>query len=328
MKNLLFIPLSGVPVIDDEPVDYAGELVTYRKFKARLSINVPVLLFNLLLPWVMITFSLFIFYLCGSGLSGYILIPFLAIYQSYWLHAYTCHFHEAAHYNLHKNKKINDLLALFILTPFVGMFVQHYRVTHWEHHRYLGGLMDTEVSYRNPINKKFFMEGLSGFSIIRILLRYSKNFSNTNHKKKSNFAHYFMASLAIYFSCQFLIIILLYKFISLPAVISWLLTIFLVYPLISQLRQMLEHRSFAASCDEDYRFTEHGPINRMFGNDFFSRYFGSAGFNSHFLHHLDPSISYTSFSEMEAFLLSTKASVYLKANRTSYFKCFKRLISQ
>jgi fatty acid desaturase len=208
------------------------------------------------------------------------------------------------------------------------MFVQHYRVTHWEHHRFLGGLMDTEVSYRNPINKSFFIEGLSGFSIVRILVRYAKNFSNADHKKKSNLALYFMASLTIYFISQSLIIIFLYKFITFPAVISWLLTIFLVCPLISQLRQMLEHRSFTASCDEDYRLTEHGPINRIFGDDFFSRYFGSAGFNSHLLHHLDPSISYTSFRELEAFLLNTKVATYLNSNRTSYFKCFKRLIAQ
>jgi fatty acid desaturase len=285
------------------------------------------LLSNLLLPWLMISFSLLIFYLSGDGILGYILIPFLAIYQSYWLHSYTCHFHEAAHYNLHRNKKINDLLALIVLTPFIGMFVQHYRVTHWEHHRYLGGLMDTEVSYRNPVNKRFFIEGLSGFSIFRILVRYAKNFSNANQKKKSNLGIYFIASLAIYFISQSLIILLLYKFISLPAVISWVLTIFLVYPLISQLRQMLEHRSYAASCDKDYRLTEHGPINRMFGNDFFSRYFGSAGFNSHFLHHLDPTISYTSFKELEAFLLNTKIAAHLNSNRTSYFKCFKRLIA-
>lgn len=329
MKNLLFNPLSGVPRLEDKPICYAGELITYRKFRTRFSINSSVLFVNVALPWLMIGISLFIFYLFDGSFLGYLLIPFAAIFQAFWFHSYLCHFHEAAHYNLHINKNINDLLSLIFLTPFTGMFIQHYRLTHWEHHRYLGGLMDTEVSYRNPINMNFFFEGLTGISLIRVIVKYGKNFSNVSHKrKKSNLAFYFMVSLTIFFFSQLLILIFLYKLISFPAAISWILVIFLVCPLISQLRQMLEHRSFKALSTEDYHLTEHGPTNRIFGNDFFSRYFGAAGFNSHLLHHLDPSVPYTSFPEMEDFLLKTKIADFLNANRASYFKCFKELISQ
>jgi len=270
-----------------------------------------------------------IFYLFGESLFGYLLIPFVAIFQSYWVHSYACHFHEAAHYNLHKNRKINDLLALIFLTPFIGMFVQHYRATHWEHHRYLGGVSDTEVSYRNPINVRFFIQGLTGFSLLGILAKYVKNFSKAGLKrKKENLSLYFMASLGIYLMSQLLILMLLNKYISFPAVVSWLLTLVLFFPLLSQLRQILEHRSYVASSEDDYQLCEHEPVNRMFGNDFFSRYFGSAGFNSHLLHHLDPSVSYTSFREMEAFLLKTRVASHLNSSKTTYFKCFKRLVSQ
>ena len=69
-------------------------------------------------------------------------------------------------------------------------------------------------------------------------------------------------------------------------------------------------------------------MNRIFGNDFFSRYFGAAGFNKHFLHHIDPSISYTAFKEMESFLNNSNMSDVLKSNKLSYFQTFKSLFNK
>ena len=97
---------------------------------------------------------------------------------------------------------------------------------------------------------------------------------------------------------------------------------------LEKIRQTCEHRSLQAKKEIDYTKVEHGPVNRIFGNDFFSRYFGAAGFNKHLLHHIDPSISYTSFKEMENFLIDSNLSNQILSNRFSYLKIFKTLYNQ
>ncbi len=92
------------------------------------------------------------------------------------------------------------------------------------------------------------------------------------------------------------------------------------------LRQLLEHRSIDAVEGKDYLQEHHGPVNRMFGTHFWSRKFGSAGFNRHLLHHWDPSISYTCFDEMEKYLLKTEMAEEVESARTSYLATLRELV--
>ena len=43
-------------------------------------------------------------------LTTYTLIPLCSLWSAFWIHAYGCFFHEAAHFNIYKNKKVNDMI--------------------------------------------------------------------------------------------------------------------------------------------------------------------------------------------------------------------------
>ena len=55
-------------------------------------------------------------------------------------------FHEAAHYNIAKGRKLNDALANLLIGSLVGQDIRAYRAIHFDHHRFLGTPKDTERS--------------------------------------------------------------------------------------------------------------------------------------------------------------------------------------
>jgi len=304
------------------------EGISWAKYKKDLGIKHGSLLFNMLFPWIMIAIpAIFFPQKLNFYLGAFLTIP-TAIWFAFWLNAYNLHFHEASHYNLHPNKFINDLLATIFLTPFVGMPIGSYRISHSQHHRFLGGLEDTEISYRSSISYKNLLEGLIGIYLLRMLRKYFVNFQG-NYPRQSdvkNSSLIFVGTLAFMLTIQFSIIFLLSWGISLFLGIAWAISFFMIAPLIGKARQTLEHRSFTARKNIDYSKVVHGPQNRIFGNDFFSRFFGAAGFNSHLLHHLDPTVSYTRFPEMESFMLRTPLRDSIDANRLTYYATFKKLL--
>lgn len=328
MRYLFSKNLSGNPEYIDRPVYHHGELLSYHEFRKRLKINYPLLIWRLLFPWIMISVSIIAFICTDNDFGSYVLIFPLAIFIAFWLQAYTLHFHEAAHFNLHSNKKINDALALILFTPFVGMFVGQYRISHWRHHRYLGTFQDTEISYRQHLSLLAIFEGITGIYLVKMLRKYKNNFSNIENRNKNNSGenNKFIISLSIFMMCQMMIVCCLYFYALENLIISWVLAIFIFAPLIARLRQTMEHRSFSADKNVDYELVEHGQANRIFGKDFFSKYLGAAGFNSHLLHHLDPSISYTRFDEMEEFLGNTDVKNYLNVHRIGYYQCIQKLV--
>jgi fatty acid desaturase len=306
--------------------------VTYVEFRKKLKLKQTTVIKNLVIPWFMIAIQIIIFFI----LRKYNLLSFLIIFPaslwiSFWMQAYTTHFHEAAHFNLSPNKTMNDLISDFILTPFIGLRVKDYRLSHWDHHRFLGALNDTEISYHKPISITQTFEGLTGIYLIKTIIRYFKNFKNLDNratsqdKKKST---NFIFALGIMLFLQLIMTVFLFIFISIPAAFTWIISVFVMCPFLAKLRQTLEHRSFASKKTVDYSVVEHGATNRVFGVDFFSAYFGGAGFNRHLLHHLDPTISYTCFDELEKFLLDTSMQKYIEANRNTYFKTFINLVKQ
>lgn len=306
-----------------------NERTSWSKYRKCLSINYGSLLANMLLPWIMIAVPI-IFYpeKLDFFFGGFLTIP-TAIWFAFWLNAYNLHFHEASHYNLHPNKLINDILATILLTPFVGMPIGSYRVSHWQHHRFLGELEDTEISYRSALSFKNLVEGLVGIYLLRMLRKYFINFQSNNPRKvyvKKNSSIFFVATLALMLVIQMSIIFLLSWCISIYLGVAWAISFFMIVPLMGKVRQTLEHRSFSARRNIDYSGVVHGPQNRIFSRDLFSRFFGAAGFNSHLLHHLDPTVSYTRFSEMESFMLRTSLKDLIDANRSTYYATFKKLL--
>lgn len=108
--------------------------------------------------------------------------------------------------------------------------------------------------------------------------------------------------------------------------LAWITGFLLWFPLFSTLRQILEHRDFAAAADTDFSRVRHGEVTRLFRDGVAARTFGAAGFSRHLLHHWEPQISYTRLRELELFLLETEAAPVIRAQRETYFSTFRKMV--
>ena len=251
-----------------------------------------------------------------SGIIGAVAVGYLIAYIQLFMH-------EAAHYNLVKNKKLNDILTNLFIGIFVGLDVKHYRCIHFNHHRHLGKTIDSESNYFDPLNMLFFLESLSGIKGLKVMMRRERTSLSTG-EKKSTFNVIFLFGIIFNLS----VIITLAQYHQWTLIVVWIVGLGLVFPLFNALRQLLEHRSENASPTIDYTKTPHGEINRMFGDGFFARTFGGAGFNRHLLHHWEPQISYTRLKELENYLLETPLMESLQQSKTSYSQIFLKLFNR
>jgi fatty acid desaturase len=91
--------------------------------------------------------------------------------------------HEGAHYRLARNKRINDFIANYLLTPLVFFDMPGYRKSHLIHHQFVGQDGDTEkgIELLNKPSRAAAMvlaiglaiapSGLSGIAFILALIR-------------------------------------------------------------------------------------------------------------------------------------------------------------
>jgi len=311
----------------------SDERLDFRKVRPAWNIRYTAVLTDILVIWVMILVGFVPFYLLRDNtLWSVIAILPGAMYFSYWKHAYVAFFHEAAHFNLHENKDTNDRLANLFWTPINGMRIKSYRKHHLQHHAHLGDSGDTEISYVTPLNLKNILASVTGVYMVKTVFRYLMVARRGSMKADppagdtSGNALDFFLGLAVMGICQLSILAGLYFGISVYAAICWVISVFITDMFVANLRQTLEHRDAAYGGKDDFSDRPHGEINKMFGTGFFARFFGGAGFNRHLLHHLDASVSYTRFDEMEAYLLGTSAAPYLNDNRTTYWRRIRELV--
>ncbi len=258
--------------------------------------------------------------------------PAFALVIGFWLHALSLFGHEAGHYNLAKGHALNDSLAEWFIWPLFGVTIKTYRKSHWQHHLHLGDPNDTEISYHNCLSPWFLLKMLTGIYLFQVLVRYAR----TNRKLSAESAAdptgdrlepgSALLPLVRAIAVQIPILGLLLWWECWVTSVTWIASVVVMYPFISTLRQVLEHRRIEARCDEDFLHSEHGPVLRMLGGGVFSRYFGAAGFDRHLLHHWDPSISYTCFNEMENFLMQTPLCTQLAVSRSTYISTFLDMI--
>jgi fatty acid desaturase len=237
-------------------------------------------------------------------------------------------FHEAAHYNIARSRRMNDLLANLFIGLLDGQDIKRYREIHFDHHRYLGTPRDTERTYFESINVRFFLEILTGIKPFKIFLRREKV---TQEKReggsaKSKGTLLVQLGLGMVLNGAFVagLVFLGYW----PAAAAWVVGMAIFYPAFATLRQVLEHRSQGAQASIDYSQVPHGEVHRMFGSGPLASTLGGAGFNRHLLHHFEPQISYTCLGDLEKYLLDTELAAYLQQQRTSYGKTFRQLFNQ
>lgn len=249
----------------------------------------------------------------GSILIGYI-IAYLQLF-----------FHEAAHFNLHPNRKANDVLCNLFVSGIVGQDIKQYRPIHWDHHRHLGSPMDTEISYFDPLNVKLLVTSLLGIRALKVMaLR--KKLADTDQKKptkspKQGVPYTLIGGMV----CNALYLSLLLYFQEWVLIVAWIGGLLAWFPFFGVLRQILEHRDEFSDSETDYTEVAHGAIHRIFGDGLLASTLGGAGFNRHLLHHWDPQVSYTRLRELEHFLMDTQGAPYLEKRVTSYGETFRRL---
>jgi len=253
----------------------------------------------------------------ASTAAGVAIAPLAAIWIGYWIAALVNFVHEAAHYNVHPDKRTNDRLANWLLCPLAGTEVTQYRELHWRHHLNLGTPADTEVSYRNRPDARFALRSLFGVQALNVL-RTRRRAGVGAATGTGGQAFGLLRSAALHGG-----VVAAAVWAGLPgAALAWAMGAGMVYPFCNALRQTLEHRPDDAGASEGEQV---GAANRLFATDPLSRSFGSAGFNRHLLHHWHPTVSYTCFDDLEEFLMRTPLAPALDQARTTYAAAWRRL---
>lgn len=301
----------------------------YLEFRKSLTPNYPVV-------WRDILLGHFALVLTAAGAiamdlyypSWEVLTVILCSFLFGYIHQYIqLFFHEAAHYNLAKDRKKNDRLANLFIGSLVGQDIKFYRPIHLMHHRHLGTPEDTEHSYFDALTVRFIIESLTGIRVIKVLTNREKVLQSRPtpemEKKKSTIG--LQVLLGGLLNAGIVISAALLGYWSLA--ISWTIGFLIIFPFFGSVRQLLEHRSESAKSTVDYSKVPHGQTNRMFGSGIIASTLGAAGFNRHLLHHWEMQISYTRLKDLEKFLLETPAKTILQRHRTGYFRTFGRLFT-
>jgi fatty acid desaturase len=258
------------------------------------------------------------------GAWALLLVPPAGFAVGLSVHFINMFMHEAAHYGLAPSRVANDRLANAFVTILIGQDVRRYRAIHFDHHRHLGTVRDTERAYFARMSPRFLLEALTGIQALRVV---ALNRGRAGAKLRPSggllhrqlvlgvLLHALLLGTALYFGY--------YVFAA-----AWLVGLGGAFPFFTAVRQVLEHRSEAASRSVDYAAQDHGPCNRLFGAGPFASIFGGVGFNRHMLHHWEPQISYTCLAALERYLRDTCAAPALAQRHISYGRVLRQLLSE
>lgn len=267
----------------------------------------------------------------ANGVPPLILVPPAAILIA--VLSPVVHIHEASHWNIASDRNRNDFFCNFLMSWIIGLEIKFYRKIHFDHHRHLGTVRDTERSYFFPLNMLFILKGMTGVSAVQTLLGYVKRHDESrlpNREAGKETAAFGFALIAVLASGAIIhgsIVFGFWYFEQNAALAAWLIGVGLLMPLVGSIRQILEHRMGDARSDTDYSRVDQGACTRMFGDSLFAKLLGASGFNRHLLHHWEPQIPYTRLPELERFLADTQMRPILDKRRTTYFTAFRQLFA-
>ena len=311
--------LEGIPY--DEVINSEG--LSYITFKKTLKPDYFKTWVYIMLGLLCLTALLFIFVLIENIIPGWYLltIPVFSILTGFTIAFINLFVHEAGHYYLCPDKKVNDLLANIFLCSWTGIHIKVYRKIHWLHHQHLATDSDPENSYFNVLSGKFIFETFSGIHALRIILRKNDNEVLEKELRKRSI-QMLLAGLIINGILLFVAI----WFNNYQLVIVWILAMLVFFPFFASIRQLIEHRDELAASDNAFYISPKRKISRLFTDGIFSNLFGPAGFNKHMIHHWDPILPFTALGKVEEFLAGCdKTKEIIQRSKTTYFAAFKKL---
>lgn len=310
-------------ILFEETVNDNG--ISYAFFRADLKPRYAKVWLDIFKGYFFLLFTAALFFYLDHHVHRYWwlwVVPF-AILTGY-IAAYIALFvHEAGHFNIHPDKKVNDRLAIiFLCLPF-GLSMKSYRKIHWQHHLHLGTPQDTEVSYFNALTDLFLLETLTGIHLLRTMKKKDSNEVLTNQQQKES-RLMLVAGFLLHAAILTLVILSGYWAFA----IAWCLGFGIFFPFFATIRQLLEHRDELANHATDFTKQPHGKLSRLFTHTVLSSSFGAAGFTRHLIHHWDPQLSYTQLGAAEEFLSSCESTAsILQSSKTTYFKTVKKLLA-
>jgi len=226
--------------------------------------------------------------------------------------------HEAAHWNLARDRRTSDRIANIVIAWQVGTSIAAYRRVHFDHHRHLGHDDDGERSYIHRLSGRLLFEMVTGIHAARIFIARSK-------APKLPSAGGSKLPLLRGVAVHGILLVGLVAAGAWPAALAWIGGMAIFFPLFATLRPLLEHRR--AASDEGALNGDRDAVTRMFADGFIARTFGGAGFSRHLLHHWEPQVSYTRLADLDAYLANTSVGAILAARRTTYGQAFRDILA-
>ena len=253
-----------------------------------------------------------------------------AIWFGYWLAYLHLFIHEGAHWNLAPQRETSDRLCNLLISWWAGLEVKKYRKVHFQHHRALGTVDDSEHTYFFPLNIVFIAKALLMVRALEVVAARRKVLDRPGSKRSPEAEGQTAGpglhkELVIGALVHTLVVGGLLWMGFWGSAVAWGAGVVVFFPFFVVLRQLLEHRDEHARADVDYRETDHGALARVFGDGLIARTFGGAGFNRHLLHHWEPGISYTRLPDLERFLNDTDLRPIIESRKTTYGRIFWRL---
>lgn len=237
-------------------------------------------------------------------------------------------FHEGAHGLMHPDAGQNDRLVNAFVGAWMMQDVRRYRPIHFAHHRHLGTPKDTERNYFEHLNASLILRMLTGIRAFGALRDRATaaalgptGGAVAKAQQEAGFPWPWFLGVGYHLSVLALAAAMGWWALA----FAWVGGLLAWFPFFAGLRQLLEHRDVAAQASVNYAEVPHGALARIFKPGLVTRLLGSAGFDRHLLHHLEPQVSCTRLGELEGFLLGTELAPFLQANTTSYPEAFRAL---
>jgi fatty acid desaturase len=241
-------------------------------------------------------------------------------------HALLLIMHEAAHYRIHKNKKINNLISDIFCSFPLFVTTQKYRLSHLAHHKYLNSEQDPDWMLRKNLDEwkfpkskqeivKIFISHLLGLRTLQLLSKiYRFGAKNKTVKDESKSSRTFVFYRLLFYTV--LVFILTFFKLWLIYFIYWIIPAFTFLPFLLRLRSISEHFGLPWKNElNNSRNVETNLFERLF-------IIPNSG-NFHLDHHLYPSVPFYNLKKLNQVLLKNdyyRINAYISKGYLSHHK--------
>jgi fatty acid desaturase len=220
--------------------------------------------------------------------------------------------HDACHFRLTVNKKLNDLISdIFFAAP-VLISTQQYRAQHLPHHRNLGdSRLDTDRRAWYSIRGWHFVRRslliLIGWEAAQTFLSYSKITPGEVDKSSGDAASLLRRALWVALTNGLLLAYCWMLGAAWLFFALWVAPLFTLTMYLLTLRVIAEHQTVAYALlgRDDFEFNLTDPLIRTVQPGLLGRFFlGSCNFHYHHEHHLAPAVPYSKLPQLHGLLVA------------------------